>query len=84
MGCALVCVGGDFSVVCFPRERLGATRMSNHMWHFNDFIQAMELVDFPLQGATFTWTNNQDSRVSSWLDRFLLSSDWLDVSLMVV
>lgn len=37
-------------------------------------------MDLPLQGATYTWTNNQDARVSSRLDRFSISSEWLELS----
>lgn len=52
------CVGGDLNVIWYPGERLGASTMTRHMQQFNEFIQELDLVDLPLQGATFTWTNN--------------------------
>lgn len=69
------CAGGDFSAVRCPEERLGGKRFSRHMQGFNNFIQEFGLVDLPLQGATFTWSNG---RVSSRLDRFLCLVEWLD------
>lgn len=57
--CHGVC-GGDFNVVKYPVERLGASRVLHQMRQFNDFIQECELVDLPLRGTTYTWINNQD------------------------
>lgn len=54
---------GDFNVVRFPTKRLGANRMTQQMWQFNNFIEHHGLVDPPQRGANFTWTNNQDRRV---------------------
>lgn len=45
---------------------------------FNNFIKEFDLVDLPLKGTSFTWSNNQDRRVCSRLDRFLFSIDWMD------
>ncbi|XXG47158.1 hypothetical protein AAC387_Pa02g1843 [Persea americana] len=45
---------------------------------FNDFINANELMDLPLQGRKYTWTDNRDRAVVSMIDRFLLSKDWDD------
>lgn len=69
------CVGGDFNAIRFPVERLGALRMISQMRNFNGFIDDHELVDLPLKGVVFTWTNNLDRRVCSRLDRFLLSHE---------
>lgn len=69
-------------MVKFPNERLGARKMTNHMRRFNSMIQELQLVDLPLRGATYTWINDQNRRVSSRLDRFLLSSDWIDIDPM--
>lgn len=71
-------MGGDFNVVRYPGEHWGTIRLSNQMQQFNRFIQECELIDLPLRGASYTWTNNQDRRVCSRLDQFLLSSDWLN------
>ena len=69
------CIGGDFNVVRFPSERLGANSFSSAMLDFSDFISEHNLIDLPLKDGTFTWTNSRV--VASWsrLDRFLLSSN---------
>jgi hypothetical protein len=72
------CIGGDFNVVCFPSERLGDRRMSSAMWEFSDFISDLGLLDLPLLGGNFTWSNNQEFPYMSRLDRFLVSTDWDD------
>jgi len=43
------------------------------MEEFSEFIFVERLVDIPLQGGQFTWSNNL---VWSKIDRFLLSSEW--------
>jgi hypothetical protein len=62
-------------VVRFPSERSGATGFSTAMEEFSEFIFTQRLVDIPLQGGQFTWSNNQ---VWSTIDRFLLSPEWED------
>ena len=32
------CLGGDFNIIHFPSERLGASRLSRCMYDFSDFI----------------------------------------------
>lgn len=44
------------------------------MRDFNDWISLHDLVDLPLQGAGFTWSNKQNEPVMSHLDRFLVYS----------
>lgn len=48
------------------------------MHQFNDFIQELNLMDLPLKGTKFTWSSNQEHGVCSRLDRFLLSTEWLE------
>jgi hypothetical protein len=65
----------DFNMVRFPTERSGAIGFSAAMEEFSEFIFEQRLVDIPLQGGQFTWSNNQ---VWSKIDRFLLFSEWED------
>jgi hypothetical protein len=44
------------------------------MMEFSDFIFYQGLMDLPLFGGTFTWSNNWDPTACSRIDRFLLSS----------
>jgi exonuclease III len=70
------CVAGDFNVVRFPSERSGSAGLSTAMMGFSDFITEMGLLDIPLQGGRFTWSNNRTNMSSSRIDRFLISADW--------
>ena len=72
------CVGGDFNVIRFPTERLGADQFTPAMNEFSEFIFSLGLVDIPLEGGKFTWSNNRETPAMSRIDRFLYSADWED------
>jgi len=67
------CFGGDFNVVRFPSERSGEGGFTTAMEDFSEFIHEQSLVDVPMHGRQFTWSNN---RGWSKIDRFLLSLEW--------
>jgi hypothetical protein len=46
---------------------------------FNDIIRAQNLIDLPLNGATFTWSNMQTEPLMERLDWFLTSNNWTSV-----
>ncbi len=48
------------------------------MYAFSEFISSFGLMDIPLEGGRFTWTNNRDNATMSHLDRFLYSANWED------
>ena len=64
------CLGGDFNVIHFPSERLGVGRFTRGMYDFSDFISLHGLMDNPLEGGLYTWSN---STSVSRLDRFIFS-----------
>lgn len=68
--------GGDFNKVRFPYEKNHGSSMSRSMELFFDFINANELLDFPLLGRRFTWSNNRIRPSMSIIDRFLFSNEW--------
>jgi hypothetical protein len=70
------CLGGDFNVVRFPSEKVGSVNFTSTMYDFSDFISGHGLVDIPLSGGLFTWSNNREISSMSHLDRFLFSADW--------
>ena len=70
------CVGGDFNMVCFPRERRGVGSVSNSMRRFSEIIEDLGLRDIPLQGGPFTWRGGRNNCSMSRIDRFLVSNDW--------
>nr|XP_023925825.1 uncharacterized protein LOC112037243 [Quercus suber] len=69
------CVGGDFNVVRFSSERAGSTVYTAAMREFSDFILEKGLIDLPLEGGTFTWSNSREVESKARLDRFLFSAD---------
>jgi exonuclease III len=48
------------------------------MHEFSDFISECGLMDIPMEGRLFTWSNNRETSASSRIDRFLFSPDWAD------
>ncbi|KAF5477381.1 hypothetical protein F2P56_004026 [Juglans regia] len=64
---------GDFNIVRYPSERAGASTVTGAMEDFSELIFYLNLVDLPLVGRDYTWSNN---RGWSRLDRFLVSSSW--------
>jgi endonuclease/exonuclease/phosphatase family metal-dependent hydrolase len=72
------CIDGDFNIVRFPSEHSSDSNLSTGMMDFSDFISEQGLVDIPLAGGQFTWSNNQEDEIWSRIDRFLFSSDWED------
>ncbi|KAL7168962.1 hypothetical protein ACSBR2_034064 [Camellia fascicularis] len=67
------CVGGYFNVVRWPSEKAGNARSSGAMRAFCSFIDDLQLVDLPIQGGSFTWSNG---RSLSRIDRFLVTMGW--------
>ena len=63
--------GGDINTVRYPTERVGAYRFVSNMRDFLAFINSLGLINLPLEGGSFTWSN---SRSKSRLDRFLFST----------
>lgn len=77
------CVGGNWNVVRFPSEKLGGCRTSPDMQAFSDWINSNSLIDLHLSGAAFTWSSHQSLPSMSKLDRFLVTTDWLELYLEV-
>ncbi|CAM8943986.1 unnamed protein product [Rhodiola kirilowii] len=63
-------VGGDFNSVLEEEERSRSLFNEKDASLFQDFIQAMGVLDLPLKGRSFTWSNKNGA---SRLDRFLIS-----------
>ncbi|KAK8652909.1 hypothetical protein V6N13_126932 [Hibiscus sabdariffa] len=78
-----VIIGGDFNVVRTKEEKIGVSFHKKAMREFSGFIETMSLVDIPLVGGRFTWSNFREDPSFSRLDRFLISAEvlmlWSDV-----
>jgi hypothetical protein len=72
------CVGGDFNVTQFPSKRSGAEHFTPGMTDFSEFIFSLGLMDIPLEGGKFTWSNNRETPAMSRIDRFLYLGEWED------
>ena len=69
-------VAGDFNVVRFPSEKSGTACFTFALHEFSDFIMELGLIDIPLFGGNFAWSNNRELASMSRIDRFLYTSDW--------
>ena len=49
---------GILTLVRFPFERKGSVPMSRAMTDYSDIITDMKLMDLPLLGGCFTWSND--------------------------
>ena len=70
------CVGGDFNVERFPSERLSSVFFTQAMHEFSNFISEHGLIDLPLEGGSFTWSNSREVVSRLRLDRFLVTPTW--------
>ena len=64
------CLGGGFNIIRFPSERLAVASHTRAMYGFSDFISLYGLMDIPMEGGLYTWSNTSSA---SRLDWFLCS-----------
>ncbi|GKB57250.1 RNA-directed DNA polymerase, eukaryota [Tanacetum coccineum] len=69
---------GDFNEVRLAEERFGLVFSHRQSGIFNEFISNSSLIDIPLGGYNFTWTNKLGTKMSK-LDRFLISESFHEV-----
>jgi endonuclease/exonuclease/phosphatase family metal-dependent hydrolase len=62
-------------VVRFPSKRVGSDHLSPAMYDFSDFISTNGLIDVPLSGGLYTWSNNREVSSISRIDRYLFTVD---------
>lgn len=55
----LWCIGGDFDFTRFPGQWLGLDGSGRTMEDFSNFISDFGLMDIPLSGGLYTWSNNR-------------------------
>ncbi|XP_026396833.1 uncharacterized protein LOC113291524 [Papaver somniferum] len=70
------CLGGDWNVISTLDDKNRQGTVTRAMRNFNKFMSDFDLVDLPLCGAKYTWSNYQDPPTFSRIDRFLLNSKW--------
>ena len=67
---------GDFNLLRKPEDRNREGGDINEMYLFNEAISALGIVELPLLGRYFTWTNKQTPPLMERLDWFFSSSSW--------
>ena len=70
------CLGGDFNVLRYSRERNGEERWTRAMRRFSQVLDDLVLKDLPLQGGVFTWSGGPRNQRLAKLDRFLVTDEW--------
>ncbi|XP_026377762.1 uncharacterized protein LOC113272071 [Papaver somniferum] len=70
------CIRGDFNTILFTEEKNRDCTINRGMSNFTKFIMDWNLIDLPLCGAIYTWTNGQVDPIFCRLDRFLINSRW--------
>ena len=67
---------GDFNFIRAPENRNKPGGSMNDMYTFNDFIRCQSLIELPIKGRSFTWSNMQLNPLLEQLDWFFTSSNW--------
>jgi exonuclease III len=67
---------GDYNFYRSHNDRNRGVGNIDDMLLFNDIIRAQSLIDLPLNGASYTWSNMQTEPLMERLDWFLTSNNW--------
>ncbi|KAK8552785.1 hypothetical protein V6N12_041359 [Hibiscus sabdariffa] len=70
---------GDSNVVSSRKEKMGGVPFNpNDARSFFDFVDIMGLIDLPISGGNFTWSNQRSDEdvILEKFDRVLCSSNW--------
>ena len=70
---------GDFNYIRSPTNRNKPGGDPASMMTFNNIIVNLDLVEIPLKGRAFTWSNKQDQPLLKKLDWIFTSSHWTTV-----
>lgn len=70
---------GNFNTVFSLNDKNRGFPNSSDLTIAQNFLNELDLVDPPLLGRRFTWTNGQLDPIWTRLERFLLSIDWLNM-----
>lgn len=70
-------VMGDFNFIRSPSDRNIPGGDVNEMLLFNEAISNLGLVELPLKGRKYSWSNMQDNPLLEKLDWFFTSASWM-------
>ncbi|WOK95495.1 hypothetical protein Cni_G04202 [Canna indica] len=66
-------LGGDFNITLDPHERLNCSGHTGDSLKFSRILNNSSLLDLPIAGLQYTWSNGQISPRFAKLDRVLIS-----------
>lgn len=72
-------LAGDFNATCKVNERSGYATPRKVSKAFVSFIHESQLMDHPLKGQCYTWSNRRESPILANINRFLLSYEMDDL-----
>ncbi|XP_073362920.1 uncharacterized protein [Aegilops tauschii subsp. strangulata] len=67
---------GDFNMICRARDKSNNNINLRLMGKFRAAIDELELIDFPLFGRKFTWSNERENTTLTRINRVMVTSDW--------
>lgn len=67
---------GDFNLIRGPQNRNKPGGDINNMFAFNEAISSLGILELPLHGQKYTWTNKQEHALLQRLDWFFTSASW--------
>lgn len=67
-------IGGDFNIILHSRERSGGHTNHGEIEEFREWVDKLDLVDIPLMGSRWTWSNTRNNLAWSRIDQFLISN----------
>ncbi|KAK8985026.1 hypothetical protein V6N11_082645 [Hibiscus sabdariffa] len=73
------CVLGDSNIISNQSKKEGGSSGDNsHIGWFHELLDSTRLLDLPIKGGTFTWSNMRcdDEAIVEKLDRILISNEW--------
>jgi hypothetical protein len=69
-------IGGDFNLVGFQSDKSNGVIGFKWADKFNAWIDMWALVEIGLAGRSFTWSNNQNNRIMSRIDRIFCNTSF--------
>ncbi|XP_026378165.1 uncharacterized protein LOC113272563 [Papaver somniferum] len=72
------CIGGNWNAILCQADRNIAGGTKRNGKKFRHFLNSQNLLDIPMAGGRFTWTNSQSSPLLLRLDRFVMPMEWED------
>jgi hypothetical protein len=71
-----IIIGGDFNLVRAQSDKSNGNVDFRRVDRFNAWVDMWSLIEIGLTGRSFTWSNNQENRIMSKIDRIFVSTEF--------